>query len=163
MRKLIPVLLVLLFAACRKTDAVTPAKKEATRMSVRTADLRIIVADTSKTVEAVTKSVEAAGGYVSASQIWRDGELLRARVTLRVPAGRLTETLSAIRGLAKRVDNETIASSDVSEECVDLESQVRNLEATEAVTDFDRRRSRPTSNRRAPPSRGLRPHTRSFV
>ncbi|MEO8381759.1 MAG: DUF4349 domain-containing protein [Acidobacteriota bacterium] len=109
----------------------TEAKSAIPRMIVRTADVKIIVADTSKTIDALTRSVEASGGYVSGSSIWREGELLRARLTLRVPAGKLTETLASIRGLAKRVQNETIASEDVSQEFVDLESQVRNLEATE--------------------------------
>jgi hypothetical protein len=111
------------------TEAAAPAMP---RMIVRTADVRIIVADTSKTVEAVTKSVEGAGGYVSGSNIWREGELLRAKLTLRVPADKLTSTLAAIRAQAKRVETETIASEDVSAEFVDLDSQVRNLEATEA-------------------------------
>jgi Domain of unknown function (DUF4349) len=102
------------------------------RMIVRTADVRIIVADTSKTVEAVTKSVEGSGGYVSGSNIWREGEVLRAKLTLRVPADKLTSTLASIRSQAKRVETETIASEDVSQEFVDLDSQVRNLEATEA-------------------------------
>ncbi len=109
--------------------AATPAMP---RMIVRTAEVKIVVADTSKTVDAVTKTVEGAGGYVSGSNIWREGELLRARLTLRVPAGKLTTTLSAIRAQAKRVQSETISSEDVSQEFVDLESQVRNLEATEA-------------------------------
>ena len=103
----------------------------ALRMIVRTANVKILVADTAKTVDAVTQSVEAAGGYVSGSHIWRDGELLRATLTLRVPSAKLTSTLAAIRGLAKRVENETISSEDVSQEYVDLESQLRNLEATE--------------------------------
>jgi hypothetical protein len=102
------------------------------RMIVRTADVKIIVTDTSKTVDAVTKSVESAGGYVSGSNIWREGELLRAKLTLRVPADKLTATLASIRAQAKRVENETISSEDVSQEFVDLGSQVRNLEATEA-------------------------------
>jgi hypothetical protein len=100
-------------------------------MIVRTATVKIIVGDTSKTVDAVTRSAEAIGGYVSNSHIWRDGELLRATLTLRVPSDKLTSTLAAIRGLAKRVENETISSEDVSQEYVDLESQLRNLEATE--------------------------------
>jgi hypothetical protein len=108
-----------------------PAAPRMPPMIVRTADVRIIVADTSKTVDAVTKAVEAQGGYVSGSNIWREGELLRAKLTLRVPGDRLTSALAVIRGLAKRVDNETITSEDVSQEYVDLESQVRNLEATE--------------------------------
>jgi len=102
------------------------------RMIVRTAEMRIVVADTTKAVDAVTKSVEAMGGFVSGSNIWREGELLRATLKLRVPSDKLTSTLASIRALATRVDHETIASEDVSQEYVDLESQVRNLEATEA-------------------------------
>jgi hypothetical protein len=108
-----------------------PIDAKMPRMIVRTANVKIIVADTAKTVEAVTHSVEASGGYVSGSHIWRDGELLRATLTLRVPSDKLTSTLSAIRSLSKRVENETISSEDVSQEYVDLESQLRNLEATE--------------------------------
>lgn len=112
-------------------DAGALRTAAAPRMIVRTADMRIIVADTTKTVDAVTKSVEAMGGFVSGSNIWREGELLRATLKLRVPADKLTATIASIRGLARRVDTETIASEDVSQEFVDLESQVRNLEATE--------------------------------
>ena len=145
MKKLIPMLL--LIAACsrqeRAADLVQSSAAEPVaaaeasrgpampRMIVRTAEVRIIVADTSKAVDAVTKSVEGVGGYVSGSNIWREGELLRAKITLRVPADRLTSTLASIRAHAKRVENETITSEDVSQEFVDLESQVRNLEATE--------------------------------
>src|SRR5688572_29342073 len=39
------------------------------RMIVRTAEMRIVVADTTKAVDAVTKSVEAMGGFVSGSNI----------------------------------------------------------------------------------------------
>lgn len=101
------------------------------RMIVRTADVRIIVGDTSKAVSAVTKSVESLGGYVSGSSVWREGELLRAKLTLRVPSDKLTAALASIRGTAKRVENETVNSEDVTHEYVDLESQLRNLEATE--------------------------------
>jgi hypothetical protein len=113
----------------RVAEAPAPAMP---RMIVRTADVKIVVADTAKSIEAITRSAEAAGGYVSGSNIWREGELLRAKLTLRVPADKLTATLAAIRGVAKRVENETVASEDVSQEFVDLESRVRNLEATEA-------------------------------
>jgi hypothetical protein len=100
-------------------------------MIVRSAQMRIMVGDTTKTVDAVTKAVEALGGFVAGSNIWREGELMRATLTLRVPSDKLTATLASIRSLARRVDNETIASQDVSQEYVDLASNVRNLEATE--------------------------------
>jgi hypothetical protein len=113
--------------------ATAPAatRQDLPRMIVRTADVRIVVADTTRAVAAVTKSVEGAGGYVSGSNVWREGELLRAKLTLRVPAAQLMATLGAIRGLAKRVESETITSEDVTQEYVDLGSQLKNLEATE--------------------------------
>ena len=143
MRKLIPI--VVLALACSRqestrsavaTDAVASAplrvaETRATPMIVRTADLRITVADTAKAVDALTKSIEAGGGFVSASNVWREGDALRARLTLRVPANRLSATLASIRGIAKRVENETVTSEDVSQEYVDLGSQLRNLQATE--------------------------------
>jgi hypothetical protein len=152
MRKLLPILV--LAVACTKGESsfvpqgaapdvarrsvaaaeavAAPQEAAARRMIVRTADVRIVVADTAKAVDAITRSAEAGGGYVATSSIWRQGELLQAKLTLRVPAGKLTATLASIRGLAKRVENETVASDDVSQEYVDVESQVRNLEATEA-------------------------------
>lgn len=111
-------------------DAAAPASA-IQPMIVRTAQMRIVVGDTAKTVDAVTKAVEAMGGFVSGSNIWREGDLLRATLNLRVPADKLTSVLSSIRTLARRVDTETIASQDVSQEYVDLESQLKNLEATE--------------------------------
>ena len=121
-------------AAAPRTMKVAAAEAQSElprRMIVRSAEMRITVDDTTRAVDAVTRSAEALGGYVAGSHIWRDGELLRARVTLRVPTEKLTSTLAQIRSVAKRVENETISSDDVSEEFVDLEARVRNLEATE--------------------------------
>lgn len=113
-------------------NALVAAEVPATRpMIVRSAQMRIVAGDTTKTVDAVTKAVEAMGGFVAGSNIWREGELMRATLTLRVPADKLTSVLTSIRTLARRVDTETIASQDVSQEYVDLASGVRNLEATE--------------------------------
>jgi len=146
-RKLIALFVIVLAFGCKKAERsvaasdVAPPPSPVQRVSekqrlppmiVRTASVKIIVEDTAKAVDAVTKSVESQGGYVSGSHIWRDGELLRATLTLRVPSAKLTTTLASIRGFAKRVENETISSEEVTQEYVDLESQLRNLEATEA-------------------------------
>ncbi len=117
--------------AGEKALSVAAIQPATTRMIVRSAELRVIVSDTSKAVAEATRSVEAVGGYVAGSQIWRDGELLRARLTLRVPSDKLTPALAQLRAIAKRVENETVTSEDVSEEFVDLEARTRNLEATE--------------------------------
>ncbi|HEX8253268.1 MAG TPA: DUF4349 domain-containing protein, partial [Thermoanaerobaculia bacterium] len=144
MNKLAVIALLLLICACSKgeqqqvrasraasTDAaessgrvvsadLKTAPAAAPRMIVRSAEMRVLVGDTTKAVAEATRSAEAMGGYVSASQVWREGELLRARLTLRVPADKLTPALARLRALSKRVEHETITSEDVSAEFVDL-------------------------------------------
>ena len=116
-----------------RTEAAAPAKlMTEERKIVRNATMRIVVADTGKAVNDVTASVNALNGYVSDSEVWREGELLRARLTLRVPSRSLNVALAEIRKVASRVDNETMSSEDVTDQYVDLEARLRNLEATEA-------------------------------
>jgi hypothetical protein len=53
-------------------------------------------------------------------------------VTLRVDAAKFDQALSELRRLAVEVRNESIRGEDVTAEFVDLEAQLRNLEAAEA-------------------------------
>ncbi|MGN6182859.1 MAG: DUF4349 domain-containing protein [Thermoanaerobaculia bacterium] len=106
MRNVVIALSLLLFACHR----ATPPRA----MTARSADLSITVDDTLRAVDHVTKETEAVGGYVASSQIWREGEQLHAQVTLRVPPDKLTSTLSYFRGMATRVERESIQPSAVS-------------------------------------------------
>src|SRR5450755_2559366 len=157
MRRLIPVFLILALIACKKeyrrsaamTDeraAVTatvlnvasvppptqPPQREALqRMIIRSANISMIVDDTAGSIDKITAVAESVGGYVSDSRVWRDGEQLRGSITLRVPTDRLSAALAVVRKLAVRINSETIGSQDATQEYVDLESRLRNLEVTE--------------------------------
>lgn len=54
-----------------------------------------------------------------------------ARLTVRVPADRFSETVAALRGLALEVQSVTTSSRDVAEEMTDLDATLRNLGAVE--------------------------------
>ena len=101
------------------------------RMIVRTADLSIIVTDAVAAQQAVIDMVNGMGGYIADSSAWREGEQLRARMTIRVPADRLDAALAALKAQAVRVQQENIKGDDVTEEFTDLTAQLTNLEATE--------------------------------
>lgn len=101
------------------------------RLIIRTAEVSLIVGDTAAAVQTLAALAAANGGYITDSKLWRDGEVMRGTLTLRVPAQRLDAALAAIRKVATRVESETVSGDDVSQEYVDLESQVRNLEAAE--------------------------------
>ncbi|HEV7922753.1 MAG TPA: DUF4349 domain-containing protein [Thermoanaerobaculia bacterium] len=113
------------------TAAAVPPTPQLPRMMIRTATISMVVGDTGAVIDRITSAVEANGGYINDSKIWRDGEQLRATLSLRVPAARLTPTLAAIRHLAVRVQSENVSSTEVTQEYVDLSSRLRNLEATE--------------------------------
>ena len=101
------------------------------RVVVRNAEMMLIVTDAASAASRLSAIASSAGGYVADSKQWRESDQLRATLTLRVPAQRLDETLAAARKLAARVENESIGTDDVTQETVDLDAQVRNLEAAE--------------------------------
>jgi len=101
------------------------------RMIVRTAQLSVVVADPGGAAKSLGALVESAGGFVSESKQWRDGEQVRATLTFRVPVKQLYPTLEAIRKSAIRVESENVSGQDVTAEYVDLAAEVVNLEATE--------------------------------
>src|SRR5262249_2918934 len=101
------------------------------RMIIRNATISLIVHDTQKAIDAISSAVEGAGGYVSSSNTWRENDVLRGKLSLRGPNGRLTTALASIRSSAVRGPSESVSSEEVTQEYVDLASQVRNLEATE--------------------------------
>jgi hypothetical protein len=101
------------------------------RIVIRNAQMTIIVADAAVAANKLASLAASTGGYVAESKQWRENEQLRATLTLRVPAQRLDETLAAARKLSTRVESENVDANDVTQEYVDLDAQVRNLEAAE--------------------------------
>lgn len=104
---------------------------DAERMIIRTADLSVVVTDAALTQQFVVDTVNAMGGYIADSTSWREGEQLRVRMTVRVPAEDLDALLAAIKAQVVRVQQENIKGQDVTEEYSDLTAQLTNLEATE--------------------------------
>jgi len=137
MKKFIPTILILVLIACAKEHAsmspmatrddkavytaATPQQAglaklpELQRMIIRSANVSMIVDDTSAAIEKITAAAESVGGYVSDSKVWRDGEQLRGAITLRIPADRLSAALMVIRKLAVRIQSETIGSQEVTQ------------------------------------------------
>ncbi len=101
------------------------------RMLIRTAQLSITVTDTAKAVQEAKAVAEGLGGYVTSSQMYKQGERLYATMVLRVPAERFDEALAQIKALAVEVERESTQGEDVTEEYVDLQARLRNLELTE--------------------------------
>jgi hypothetical protein len=134
-------------AATTTTGAPAPAGEEGAfydqrQLGVPATDRKVIYdaqmqledAQTRATFERLTALVQGSGGFVAAAtvqEVEEEDDQPFISMTVRVPADRLTATLTAIRQEADRVVSESLSSQDVTEEFVDIEAQLRNLRALE--------------------------------
>ncbi len=105
------------------------------RMIIRTATVDLTVKDVNTAIERVKAITAQQGGYVFSSESHEQGIYTYATVTIYVPAREFDQIMPILRGLdgqVEKVTSENITSSDVTEEYTDLQSQLRNLKATEA-------------------------------
>jgi hypothetical protein len=100
------------------------------RLVIKTADVSLQVESARDAEAAVRALVSQLGGYVVKVETNGTDESMSSRVTFRVPAERFDQALTGVQGLAKKVLARTVAGDDVTEEFVDLESRLKNLEAT---------------------------------
>ena len=107
------------------------------RIVIKNASLDIIVAHADQSIDNIRKMTEEMGGFVVSAELIQltletGVEVPRGAITIRVPAERLDEALTRIKlETDLPVENEKISSQDVTSEYTDLQSRLRNLEATD--------------------------------
>jgi hypothetical protein len=110
---------------------------EVERLIIRTGDVSIVVKDTEAAAADIAHLATRLEGWVVGSDLYESGGYKRGSVTIRVPADRYDAALDEIKAMAMEVRSESSTSQDVTEEYVDLESRLANLEATaERVRGF---------------------------
>jgi vacuolar-type H+-ATPase subunit I/STV1 len=93
--------------------------------------MSILVDDISATLDSISAVAGGVGGFVVSTQFSGEEDSRLGFVTVRVPADQLDSVLDQIRDMAVRVLTEHSSSQDVTEEYVDLDARVRNLERAE--------------------------------
>ncbi|MBV8715514.1 MAG: DUF4349 domain-containing protein [Chloroflexi bacterium] len=106
------------------------------RMVIRTAQLTIEVQEMETGLAQVRAIASRAGGFVSASDTHVENvnghDNMVANLTLEVRSDSADSAMSDLRALGK-VTAETSGSQDVTDEYVDLDSNLRNLQASESA------------------------------
>jgi hypothetical protein len=85
-------------------------------------------------MDGITQLVGDSGGYIISSRVWYQDfygtNYQYATITIGVPVDEFENALRRLRGLAIRVSDEQASGEDVTDQFVDLQSQLGNLEAT---------------------------------
>jgi hypothetical protein len=116
-----------------------PADAIPLRRVIRTGAVAIEVEKFEETARRVLSIAEAAGGFVADSSYVEEEGRPRGSFVLRVPASRFSEVVRQVETLGT-VQRRQIGGQDVTEEFIDIEARVRNLERQEArlLTFMDR-------------------------
>ncbi len=98
--------------------------------------MRLRVDDIPAAVRQVEDIAAARAGFVSSSDVsiesGDDDREQAATMKIRVPAASYTEVVRELRGIAAQVDSESSQATEVTDEYTDLQSRLRNLQASEA-------------------------------
>ncbi len=116
----------------------SPAAEQ--RLIIKDASLEIVVDDPAQALQVISTMAGQMGGFVVNSSLFKardssGNEVPQATITIRVLAQRLDDALAKIHALVKDptedISNENITGQDVTDEYVDLNSRLTNLQATE--------------------------------
>lgn len=115
-------------------ETLIGASSASDRMIIKNADMTLLVEDTGVAINRLTQIVGDFGGYIISSREWFTdwyGENYKnATYTFAVPVDQFERALGRLRSISIRVLDEQASGQDVTQEFVDLDSRLRNLEAT---------------------------------
>lgn len=105
--------------------------EDSSRLVIKTGTISMVVKDIEEAVRNITRHTEEKSGWVVSSSIAEEKEIPRGYIEVRLPAEFFGEAMIFFKGLAEKIDFESTQGRDVTEEYVDLEARLKNLEVTE--------------------------------
>jgi len=106
------------------------------RLVIMNADLTIVIPDPQVKLQAISQLAASMGGFVVSMNMYQttlqNGQTApEGSISIRIPSGKLDEALKQIKADAVEVRNETRTGQDVTQQYVDLQSQLDALQAAE--------------------------------
>jgi hypothetical protein len=98
------------------------------RMIVKSGEMDLLVVDTDVAIGGVSQLAIDYGGYILSGRSWYQDNFKFAQITIGVPSDQYESALARLRRLSITVLRETSSGQDVTDEYVDLDSRLRNLE-----------------------------------
>lgn len=100
------------------------------RLVIQDTSLSLQVKDVSKTITNVLDTTKNLGGFLVNSSLTKPEGAASGNISIRVPKEKRSEALEEFKKLAVKVVSESVYGNDVTDEYVDLESQLEVLNKT---------------------------------
>lgn len=102
------------------------------RKVIKNGNLDLIVKKAEETAEELKILAKELGGFILNVQIYESTPAVKnGWVTMRVPDDKFDEGMTAVKALAEKVEGESVSASDVTEQFIDLEARLGNLQVEE--------------------------------
>ncbi|HUX47881.1 MAG TPA: DUF4349 domain-containing protein [Dehalococcoidia bacterium] len=115
-----------------RDESEIPDELTEDRKIVKTGSMTLEVENITEAMDEVAEMADELNGYVVSSYKYEYERKVLGRITIRVPSEKFEESFTRLRQLAITVPYETTTAKDVTEEYVDLEAQLSNLQAIES-------------------------------
>jgi hypothetical protein len=102
------------------------------RIVIQESNMSLLVADVRSAGDKILVFAKDNGGYMVSASYSSPTESPFANITVRVPSGKLNQTLSYFKNLAIKVTNENLVGTDVTQEYTDIEARLATLRKTQA-------------------------------
>ena len=109
-----------------------PVDLNVERKIVKSGRISLEVESVVTAMDEIASIADELGGYVVSSDKYETDEGPSANMNIRIPVEKFDQAFDRLRQLAIDVPHESTDSIDVTEEYVDLQARLRNLEATES-------------------------------
>ncbi len=116
------------------TIDVAAAAQRSNRKIIKNAEIRLLVEDSDIAIDRTTQIVGDVDAYIISSRIWYQpyaGDNYKyATITMGVPVDQFETAIRRLRAISIQVLDENASGEDVTDQYVDLQSQLDNLIAT---------------------------------
>lgn len=100
------------------------------RLIIKTGSLSMVVENVRETIASIANYAIEKGGFVVSSNVDKVGLAPYGEITVRIPVDVFDSGVTDVKAMGE-VESETVNGQDVTEEFVDLDSQLKNLRASE--------------------------------
>ena len=115
-----------------EADAGAGMELSTDRKIIKSGNITLEVESITGAMTEIAAIAESLNGYVVSSNKYEYADRTHGSVSFRIPAESFNNALDKLRDIAISVPAESTTSQDVTEEYIDLQAQLHNLQATES-------------------------------
>jgi hypothetical protein len=116
-----------------RSQNYTPQPDVEERLVIQESNLSLLVKDVTNTKNKILEYAQGNGGYMVSSRVSNPQDAPTATVVIRVQSDKLDDALNYFHSLSVKVVSENLVGRDVTDQYVDIDTRIAQLERTKLI------------------------------